>query len=60
MCLHNANRDAFILEKVPVSRNGGPGFWDPLTGKESDRPQARQDEIEPEAGAMAVRVIGAA
>lgn len=60
MCLHNAKRDAFILEAVPVSRDGGPGFWDPLTGKESNRPQARQDETEPEAGARAVRVTGAA
>jgi molybdenum cofactor biosynthesis enzyme MoaA len=50
MCLHNAKRDAFILEGVPLSRNGGLGFWDPLTGKESNRPQAREDEIEPEAG----------
>lgn len=56
MCLHNAKRDAFILEKVPVSRNGGLGFWDPLTGKESDRPQARREEVEREAEAPAVPV----
>ena len=60
MCLHNAKRDAFILEKVPVSRNGGLGFWDPLTRKESDRPQARPNEMESKAKATAVRLKGAA
>ena len=28
MCLHNAKRDAYILQPVAA----GPGWWDPLTG----------------------------
>lgn len=54
MCLHNAKRDAFILEEVPVSSNDGLGFWDPLTGEVSDRPKARPNEIESETKAAAV------
>jgi hypothetical protein len=60
MCLHNAKRDAFILEDVPVTRGDGLGFWDPLTGEVSDRPQAVSGKIEPEAGTVPARVKGIA
>jgi hypothetical protein len=60
MCLHNAKRDEFILEDVPVTRGDGLGFWDPLTGEVSDRPQAVSGKIEPEAGTVPARVKGIA
>lgn len=58
MCLHNAGRDAFILEEVPVLRGDGLRFWDPLTGEVSDRPQAMSGKIEPEARILPARVKG--
>lgn len=39
MCLHNAKRDAFILEPV---RSGGPikeRYWNPGSGNTTDRPE---------------------
>jgi molybdenum cofactor biosynthesis enzyme MoaA len=33
MCLHNAERDAFILRPVRLSGAQGDRFWDPLSGE---------------------------
>jgi molybdenum cofactor biosynthesis enzyme MoaA len=33
MCLHNAKRDQFILEDVPLAGTGGAVLWNPLTGQ---------------------------
>jgi 7,8-dihydro-6-hydroxymethylpterin dimethyltransferase len=38
MCLHNAKRDAFIFEPIPLPGKNG-GFWDPASGSETDRLQ---------------------
>jgi molybdenum cofactor biosynthesis enzyme MoaA len=38
MCLHNATRDAFILQPIRLSRPTGDRFWQPLSGVESTRP----------------------
>lgn len=32
MCLHNAHRDAFILDPLRMPRADGDWFWDPITG----------------------------
>ncbi|MGH9667654.1 MAG: radical SAM protein, partial [Bryobacteraceae bacterium] len=39
MCLHNAMRDAFILQPVRLNRAKADRFWNPLSGAETDRPQ---------------------
>jgi 7,8-dihydro-6-hydroxymethylpterin dimethyltransferase len=36
MCLHNAKRDAFIFEPIPLLGANGR-FWDPASGSETDR-----------------------
>ncbi len=41
MCVHNARRDAFILQPVRMNRGGGDGrggWWDPLRGWTPDEP----------------------
>jgi hypothetical protein len=30
MCIHNAQRDAFIMQPVTVRSGGGPAPWHPL------------------------------
>jgi hypothetical protein len=32
MCLHNALRDNFILDPVPLQKPNGEWYWDPLSG----------------------------
>jgi hypothetical protein len=32
MCLHNAVRDNFILDSVPLQKPDGQWYWDPLSG----------------------------
>jgi len=36
MCLHNAKRDAFILEPIACNRPDGRRFWHPLSGTVPD------------------------
>ncbi len=38
MCVHNAKRDAMILQPLPVEMEAGPGFWNPLTGTTAGAP----------------------
>ncbi len=38
MCLHNAKRDAFILQHVRLGGEPIGKFWNPLTGTETDQP----------------------
>lgn len=38
MCLHNAKRDAFVLQPVKFSGSSGDRFWDPLSGKTMSEP----------------------
>ena len=38
MCVHNAKRDALILQPLPVATETGTGFWDPLTGATVNAP----------------------
>ena len=38
MCLHNAKRDAFILEPVPLRRADEEWLWDPLMGQMRGNP----------------------
>lgn len=45
MCLHNAKRDQFILEGVPVIRAERPVLWSPLTGEVSVRPDEMVSRI---------------
>ncbi len=33
MCLHNAKRDAYILQPIPVQTAEGGRYWQPLTGE---------------------------
>lgn len=40
MCLHNAKRDVFILEPVRSSGANLDRFWNPLSGKLTDRPES--------------------
>ncbi len=37
MCVHNAKRDAFILQPVRLARAAGDRYWDPLSGVDSER-----------------------
>jgi hypothetical protein len=36
MCLHNAVRDSFILDPVPLQIPGGRRWWDPVSGAVTD------------------------
>src|SRR5262249_2155800 len=45
MCLHNANRDAFILAPVRLLRQQGDRFWNPLSGTETDHPRADSGDV---------------
>ena len=38
MCVHNAKRDALILQPVRRETAAGPAFWDPLTGETGTAP----------------------
>jgi 7,8-dihydro-6-hydroxymethylpterin dimethyltransferase len=40
MCLHNAKRDAFIFEPIPLLGANGR-FWDPASGRETNRQEQR-------------------
>jgi 7,8-dihydro-6-hydroxymethylpterin dimethyltransferase len=40
MCLHNARRDEFILQPVPMNPAQGLGYWQPLTGEMGDEETA--------------------
>ena len=42
MCLHNAKRDNFILQPIPVLTLAGRRFWQPLSGTLSPQPVAEQ------------------
>jgi 7,8-dihydro-6-hydroxymethylpterin dimethyltransferase len=33
MCLHNAERDRYVLKALPMTIAGVPKYWNPLTGK---------------------------
>ncbi len=39
MCLHNAKRDAFILEPVRTGGPNGGRYWNPVSGKITERPE---------------------
>ncbi|MEO8739020.1 MAG: radical SAM protein [Casimicrobiaceae bacterium] len=47
MCLHNAKRDAFVLQ--PVKLNGAQGirFWNPLSGESSSVPMRIPPQVDP-------------
>jgi 7,8-dihydro-6-hydroxymethylpterin dimethyltransferase len=47
MCLHNAKRDAFIFEPIPLPGASGR-FWDPASGSEINRlePMVRTDLLD--------------
>ncbi len=38
MCLHNAKRDAFILNPVELKTGGSVSFWNPLSGETTPAP----------------------
>ena len=38
MCLHNAKRDSFILQPIPMRTPAGKRFWQPLNGALSSEP----------------------
>ncbi len=38
MCVHNARRDAFVLQPVRMDRGGRAVWWDPLRGWTPDQP----------------------
>jgi hypothetical protein len=40
MCVHNAKRDAFILQPVRVRFGNGRALWDPLQGRIGFQPSA--------------------
>jgi pyruvate-formate lyase-activating enzyme len=42
MCLHNAKRDAFILQPLALP---GAGWWDPLTGEARTAPRAKATPV---------------
>lgn len=39
MCLHNAKRDAFILQHIRLAGEPKGRFWNPLTGTVTDHPE---------------------
>jgi molybdenum cofactor biosynthesis enzyme MoaA len=43
MCLHNAKRDAFILQPVRVQQSGQERFWNPLSGAVTPAPNEQMD-----------------
>jgi molybdenum cofactor biosynthesis enzyme MoaA len=50
MCLHNAKRDAFILDPVRLQNGNGTRFWHPLTGGlHEDVPQVAPITLPPKA-----------
>ncbi len=44
MCLHNAKRDRYILQPVPVATGLGTRSWDPVTGRLSPDPGPRGNQ----------------
>lgn len=46
MCLHNAKRDAFVLQPVKLDGTRGIRFWNPLSGESSREPIQMPRSIE--------------
>ncbi|MGH6989706.1 MAG: radical SAM protein [Stellaceae bacterium] len=47
MCLHNAKRDAFILQPVKVTEPDGERFWNPLSGSVTATPPTPPAQMPP-------------
>jgi tetraether lipid synthase len=47
MCLHNAKRDAFILEPVRLNGPEGDRFWNPISGKLMEKSPATHRPPDP-------------